>query len=295
MEKLVYIILINYNSKVHTIECLESLSELNYINYRIIIVDNNSIDNDFDKVKSKYNNVYIINNKKNYGFAGANNIGIKYALDNKADYILLLNNDTTVDKDFLSVLVNESEKNKKVAICTSKILYYGSKNKIWYGGGGISYFKGNSQIYNLNCDNDSINNKNMYCNFASGCCMLINSEALKKVGLMNEEYFLYYEDVDYCIKFLNAGYKIYYVPESIIFHKESISTKKYSYLYQYYFARNRLLFIKKNFNMLNKITAYPISILWLLYKILNRTFNFKPCIEGIKDFLIHNYGMKEEG
>ena len=181
MEKLVYIILINYNSKVHTIECLESLSELNYINYRIIIVDNNSIDNDFDKVKSKYNNVYIINNKKNYGFAGANNIGIKYALDNKADYILLLNNDTTVDKDFLSVLVNESEKNKKVAICTSKILYYGSKNKIWYGGGGISYFKGNSQIYNLNCDNDSINNKNMYCNFASGCCMLINSEALKKV------------------------------------------------------------------------------------------------------------------
>ena len=112
---------------------------------------------------------------------------------------------------------------------------------------------------------------------------------------MNEEYFLYYEDLDYCIKFLNAGYKIYYVPESIIFHKESISTKKYSYLYQYYFARNRLLFIKKNFNMLNKITAYPISILWLLYKILNRTFNFKPCIEGIKDFLIHNYGMKEEG
>lgn len=291
MESLVYIILINYNTKAHTIECLKSLANLNYNNYKIVVVDNNSEDSDFSEVQAKYSNVHIINNSKNYGFAGANNIGIKYALKNNADYVLLLNNDTIVDKDFLRILVNESKKNEEIAICTSKILYYDLRNRIWYGGGNINYFKGNSQIYNFN-EESSISNKNMYCNFASGCCMLIKSNALRKVGLMNEEYFLYYEDVDYCVKFLKEGYKIYYVSSSIVFHKESISTQKYSYLYQYYFARNRLLFIKRNLKAINKITAYPISILWLLYKILKGTFNFKPCIEGIKDFIFRRFGKR---
>ena len=292
MDKLVYVILINYNTRNHTMECIESLNKLSYKNYRILIIDNNSKNDNFDDIKLKYSNVDLIYNDRNVGFSGANNIGIKYALENYADYILLLNNDTIVEENFLDILVEKSEKNKEVGICTGRINSYYEKNRIWYAGGDINYLKGDTKVYGFDANSDTYIDEERYCEFASGCCMLLKAEALKKVGLMNEEYFLYYEDVDYSKSYLDNGFKILYCPDSVIYHKESVSTRKYSYNYQYYFTRNRLLFVKNNFKFLNKITAYPISILWLLYKILKGTFNFKPCIEGIKDFIFRRFGKR---
>ena len=291
MEKLVYIILINYNSKIHTVECVKSLNNIFYKNYKILIIDNNSEDNDFSEIEDLNNKVLVIKNKSNFGFAAANNIGIEIALKNNAEYILLLNNDTVVTPNFLNILIDEYENDNNIGICTSKILYYDFRDTIWYGGGSINKIKGNICIDDLN-KKDFENKKSKECEFASGCCMLLSSEVINKVGLMSEKYFLYYEDVDYSSKFLKASYKIKYCPKSVIYHKESVSTKKFSYLYQYYFVRNRLIFIKENLDFIYKLTAYPITILWVIKKIICKNFNIRPCALGIKDFLINRYGKK---
>lgn len=290
-EKLIYIILVNYNGIDHTLECIQSIKKINYKNYKIIVVDNKSVDSSVDVLKEN-KDIILIENKDNIGFAGANNIGIKYALSNNADYVLLLNNDTIVDENFLISLINTSESDKKIGITTSKIYYYDEKDRFWYAGGDVNYIKGNSVVFHLDEIDEGQVNSNCRVRFASGCCMLIKKEVLINVGFINEEYFLYYEDLDYCMEVINAGYEIVLVQESIIYHKESAATKKFSYNYQYYFIRNRLIFIKRNLKILNKITAYPTTILWMFYKILCNEFTFKPCFEGLKDFFANKNGKK---
>lgn len=292
MEPLVYIILVNYNAKEHTIECLESIKNIAYNNYKVILVDNDSEDKDFEFIKKTYKDTMIILNNDNYGFAGGNNIAIKYAVENNAKYILLLNNDTIVKKDFLNSLVDGMKKNDNIGIAVSKILYYSDRDTIWYGGGDINYIKGNSIVHGLNEIDKGQFDKSRLCTFATGCCMLINTNILDKVGMMDESYFLYYEDADYSMKISKEGYKILYCPESVIYHKESVATKKFSYNYQYYFAKNRLLFIKKNFSIRSKLSSYPITIMWLFFKIIKGEFNFSPCYSGVKDFLKKRYGRK---
>lgn len=288
---LVYIILVNYNGKEHTIECIKSLSQINYENYKIIVIDNNSTDGCIDELKESFEEVIVIKNNDNLGFAKANNIGIKYAMDNSGEYVLLLNNDTIVEKDFLDQLIKPFMEHKinKIGLTIGKIRYYDDKSLLWYAGGRINYFKANSQVYGLNETDIGQYDEEKEVEFATGCCMLISKDTLDRVGYLSDEYFLYYEDTDYSCKIINSGLKMIYVPKSIIYHKESVATNKFSYNYQYYFARNRLLFIKNNMKFKSKITGYPITILWLVKKIILDKFQFKPCFDGIRDFLRGKY------
>lgn len=285
-EPLVYIILVNYKGVNHTIECIKSLKKIIYKNYKIIVVDNNSKDNSINEL-SKIKDIVLIKNKINAGFAGGNNLGIKFAIDNGADYVLLLNNDTTVEIDFLNQLIDEAEKD--VGIYVGKIMFYYDKNIIWYAGGKIDKFRGCTNVNGFVEDKGQFE-KESFVTFATGCCMLIERDVIKKVGLLKEDYFLYFEDTDYCARTLKQGYKIKYCPKAIIYHKESVSTKKHSFNFDYYFTRNRLFFIKDNLKGFYKIISYCYTNVFIFAKAIMKKQSLRATIYSYKHFFINRRG-----
>lgn len=248
-QPLVYIILVNWNGLKDTLECLHSIKKVVYKKYKIVVIDNGSASDQLRTLKIRYPEIHTIRNNSNLGYCKANNQGIKYAINNYAKYILLLNNDTVVKKDFLNILVNYADKNSFKGVLTPKILYY-KKNVVWAMGGSVSKFtsipkmigQGNlSELYKNIIEPD----------YASGCAFFVNTEVLKRVGLLDEEYFAYYEDTDLSFRIKRNGYKIRVIPDSIIWHKVSRSTNKTTSdkigaIQSYYLAKNGLLFGKKN-------------------------------------------------
>lgn len=287
LEPLIYIILLNYNGYKDTIECVRSIEKINYKNYNIVIVDNNSVDGSEEILKSEFEKYKIIQTNSNRGFAGGNNIGIKYAINEGAQYVLLLNNDTLVEAEFLTNLIEETLKEKfKPGISIGKIYYNSGIKKIWYAGGGINYLKG--ETFQIGCGETDKGQYDMKKNvdFATGCMMLINKEVIEKVGYLLEDYFLYYEDTDYCVKVIKAGYKILYCPRSIIYHKVSASTVILSEIYQFYMCRNRYLFIKRNFKAKYKAIATIYTNIYMVHCMFIGRYQYKNVIKAIKSYYI---------
>jgi hypothetical protein len=247
----VSIIIINWNGVVDTLECLESLTKLRYNNYEVIVVDNNSSGNDVEVIKREYGNFIkrIIINNNNLGFSGGNNIGINYAVKNNTDFILLLNNDTIVEENFLYELIETAISVPNAGLVGPLIGYYTDKEKIWSAYGFISKIRSSGFSKKINSKIDSVNDSKQ-CKFLSGCCLLIRKELIDKVGLLDENYFLYLEDTDLCWRASVAGYKIIFTAKSKIYHKVNISTKRNNPLLPlYYVIRNRLYFAKKNIGL----------------------------------------------
>lgn len=250
--KKVAIVILNYKNSKDTIECVESLERISYKNFEIVIVDNDSRDGSIELLKNQFKDKHIIlDSKKNGGFAYGNNVGIKYALKNGADYILLINNDTTVEENFLDVLVETAEKDKNIGISTGLIMNYYDKNKVWYNGGEIDWNK--FYGYHLNeRGNLSTLEEEKEITFATGCLMLIRKEVFETIGLLPEEYFMYYEDVDFCAMVKNKGYKIIYNSKSKIYHKISASSgEEESPFAIEWNTRNRMKFYRKYKNINN--------------------------------------------
>ncbi len=220
----VAIIILNWNGKNDTIECLKSLQNIDYKNYEIIIVDNASSDGSVEEISKQFPSVNLICNKKNLRFAGGNNIGIKYAIENAFDSILFLNNDTIVKENFLSEFVKYFSQNENIGICGGKIFYYSEPQKIWFAGGKINWFSGLTKhvgIRKMDCDKF---NQIMETDYVSGCCMLVKKSVFEKIGLLDENYFIYGEDADFSLRAKKFGFKLFYIPSSIIWHKVSISS-----------------------------------------------------------------------
>ena len=245
---MIYVILVNYNGLNDTLECIDSISKSTVKDYRIVVVDNDSKDGTKEYFESHtLNNVVYIHSDKNGGFSYANNIGIKYALDNDADYVLLLNNDTLVEPNFLEQLEKAAKENEK-SIVSGKILYAYDKKHIWYAGGSFSYVTGRSKHIGINEVDSGQYDKNQEVSMLSGCCMFIPRKVLEEVGLMDEKYFLYCEDLEYGCRMVNKGYKLIYEPAAVIYHKVNASTSKVPGLVCYYCVRNKLDVFKKFIN-----------------------------------------------
>ncbi|MBQ3796784.1 MAG: glycosyltransferase family 2 protein [Butyrivibrio sp.] len=242
---MVCIILINYNGKVDTEECIKSIKK-NQTDYKIIIVDNNSSNG-----KVEYNDVIdkksceIVYLDENIGFAAGNNIGIECAQKYNPDYLLLLNNDTVVEADFLNSIVAKSKEYNDNAVITTKIVYYDDNEYLWYGGCKFDGSTGEYKILGIGEKDSDFYNVEKYVEYITGCVMLFPCKVLDIIGKMSEDYFLYYEDADYCERIRRANVKMVYVPEITVYHKESRSTKKGSDIYQYYILRNYLMFIQR--------------------------------------------------
>ena len=287
---LIYIILINYNGYKDTIECVQSLKKINYKNFKIVIVDNAST-NDSIVHLNKLDDCTIIESKNNLGFAGGNNLGIKYAIKNLADYVLLLNNDTVVENDFLDKMIKTFSVNEEIGVVGCKIKYYTQKNVIWYGGGRINWFKFIGEHYGMKEIDKGQYDEKQEIDFMTGCCMLISREAIEKVGVLTEDYFMYFEDVDYCVKVRQAGFKIYYNPEAVIYHKVGFASGGEESPFSIkWCTRNRLVFMNRYKDVVG-VKNYFLSLLYFystrLIKIFGYIFKFDmekaiAIIEGIK-------------
>lgn len=255
-QPLVYIVLLNYNGWKDTIDCVQSLKKVNYDNFETIIVDNFSMDDSLIHIRENCKEEIILESKTNLGFAGGNNIGIQYALDAKADYVLLLNNDTTVEPDFLDELVKAAEQDKRIGAVGGKIYYYDNPDTIWYAGAKINTFTGKTRHIGVDERDNGQYDKMQETGYITGCLMLLKAEVIRKVGLMDDRYFLYYEETDWNVRIRQHGYKIVYAPKAVIYHKVSSSTKKINYVMKYYYYRNVVYFINKNFNASHRVFMF---------------------------------------
>lgn len=291
-EPLVWILILNFNKWQDTIDCIDSLKGIEYHNYRILVIENGSTNDSFDILSEKLKGVEIVRIKKNAGYTGGINFGLEILLKRQSDYILLLNNDTLVEKDFLSILVNEIEKNKNAAAACSTILTEHNRKEIWYASGKIIKWRGLA----VHVDKGKEFNSNFYqpairTEFITGCLMLLKTKYLSDIGLENDKIFLYLDDIEYSIRIRKKGYELLYVPKSIIYHKV-LGEKENTYKL-YYSVRNRLLLISIAFEGLSKLIAYLYYIIVILYKLslwrlTNKAF-YKAAKMGLTDYLKKNF------
>jgi GT2 family glycosyltransferase len=243
---LVSIVSVNWNQAELTRVMLKSLELASYPNLDVWVVDNGSTKGNLKSLKEDFPRVNFIISPENLGFAGGNNLALERV---KGDYVLLLNNDTEVDPHFLQPMVELMEKNKEIGIVSPKIFFYDHPEILQYAGTTLIHpitNRGKKFGYGEK-DNGKYDNITE-TGFPNGACMLIRKEAMDKVGLMYENYFLYYEEHDFTHKVREAGYKIYFQPFSRIFHKVSATTGKASPLKAYYLHRNRQVFNRRNFH-----------------------------------------------
>jgi GT2 family glycosyltransferase len=235
----VSIIILNWDGLNDTVECLESLRKIDYPNCEIIVVDNASVDGSPERIQSLFPDVTMVKNTTNLGFAGGNNIGMKLALENGAKYVWLLNNDTVVEPDTLSKLVAAAESRPEVGLLSPVIYSYGAPDKIQYCG---SYFDWDNYAVKSLSDLSKVNLFNNRDSCLWGTALLIKREVIENVGYLNERYFAYWEDFEYSLRALRAGYLNRVDLSAKIFHKlrsfDKEESKKFSPYYFYYKTRN---------------------------------------------------------
>jgi len=261
MKQSVFLIILNFNGGRAVSECLESVWQMDSrgIDLNVVVVDNNSTDGSREMLQkfksSKVQKFKVIENQENLGFAEGNNIGIRYSLKNGADWVFLLNNDTEVARKALVRLIKVGNSNKRTGILAPKIYFaegyefhrerYSKEERgrvIWYAGGKIDWQNVIGQHRGVDEVDRGQYDQITETDFISGCAMLIKRKVLEKIGNLDEKYFLYYEDADFCQRAKKRGFKLVFVPKAKVWHKNLGTGRTGSELQDYYLTRNRLLF-----------------------------------------------------
>lgn len=281
MQPCVSIITINYNQLQVTCALLDSLRKITYPKVEVIVVDNHSTIDPGPEIASQYPEVKLIVSKENLGFAGGNNLGIRAS---KGDYVLFLNNDTEVEPGFIEPLIAVFESHADAGIASPKILYHNSGDTIQYAGSTrIDPYTGRSKRIGYMERDKGQHNVLRQTDLAHGAAMMVPRRVIDNVGMMPEFFFLYYEEVDWCESIKKAGYKIYFVPDSRVYHKESMSIGKGSTLKTYYMTRNRVLYMRRNTTGWEKIAWIVYFMLFTLPK-NTLMFTVRRELEHVKAF-----------
>ena len=221
---LVATIILNWNGKNVTLDCLESLKKVDYHPFKVYVVDNGSSDDSVKEISEKYPWVKIIQSDRNRLFAGGNNFGWQHVKKNNPEYLLFLNNDTEVAPDFLTHLVDTIQSDSSIGMVGPKIYYHDKPNLIWSAGGYINFLMGKIAHYGLRQIDHGQYDKIREVGYLTGCTQLIKADIFEKVNGYDESYHMYTEDVDLCMKVRQRGYRIVYDFRSKIWHKISSSS-----------------------------------------------------------------------
>jgi len=247
----VNIIVLNYNGKDDLKRCLLSLFRLNYPNFEVVVVDNASEDGSLEEAKQFFPKVSYIKNEQNLGFSAGNNVGIRYSLEKMADFVLLLNNDTEVEADFLTKMIEEAEKNPSAGLISPLILA-GDANDVWFSGAKIDWLR--MKTVHLNGALDAL----------SGCAILIRAQVFAKIGLFDEDFFLYFEDTDFSLRAVRAGFSNLLVREAVVRHFEKSEQNKKNKTY--WLVLSGLIFFQKN-------SSNYLKLWYSFYVFLRKTKN----------------------
>lgn len=261
---MISIIVLNYNGKQYLKDCFESLEQIEYDNYEIILVDNASTDRSIEFTKDIFPKIKLISLDRNYGFAEGNNKGAEKA---NGKYIVFLNNDTRVDKNWLSELINAIKIYGEDCIYSSKILFYDRPQILNTIGGVITPIGGGFDIGFSEMDTKEFN-KVRYIGSPSGCSMLLKKSLFQQMGGFDKDYFAYFEDIDFGWRCWLFGYKTYYVPTSVVYHKfGGTAGPRNSTFRIFHGQKNRLANMVKNFSIERLIVGFGISILFDILRI----------------------------
>ncbi|MBL8120139.1 MAG: glycosyltransferase family 2 protein [Anaerolineae bacterium] len=298
MQPNVSIIVLNYNGREDTLACLRSLQHVTYPNLRVVMVDNASTDGTVEAVRAAHPEVTILETGANLGFTGGNNAAIKEAIQQGADYVMLLNNDTIVAPDFVSVMVEVMEKDPTIGVTGPMIYYYSNPEVIWSAGGEIDWKHGTTSMIGLNeVDLSQFGLSPRGVDFISGCALMARREVWEKVGLLDDQFFMYYEETEWCVRAGRAGYKLAVVPMAMIWHRISIEERAVSPRTYYYMVRNRLLFLHKTRATYQPwfytITEYARTFMsWSLRpKWQNRRHLRGTMLKAVRDYSRGRYGQ----
>ncbi|MCU1331535.1 MAG: putative glycosyltransferase (family 2) [Candidatus Angelobacter sp.] len=244
----VCIIVLTWKNYDLTRDCLSSLRRIDYSNVEIVLVDNGSGDGSAERLASEFPEVRLIHNETNLGFPAGNNVAIRDAMLRNPDYFLLLNNDTLVASDFLSKLVKVAESDEKIGLVNPKILYFEPDDRIWYGGGFYKPWWSTGKVRGQNRRDLGNYNETTEVSFVTGCACLIKAEVVRKIGLLDESFFLGFEDLDWTLRAMHGGFRAFYVGSAVIWHKASYDTRKNlgKPTVDFYRTRNSLLLARKH-------------------------------------------------
>ena len=218
--KKVAVVILNFKVKDLTIKCLQSVQKSTYQSVDIIVVDNDSQDGIGGEL-CKFKDVKFIQNKDNLGYAGGNNVGIKYALNKKVDYVFVLNPDTTIDKKAIENLLKSSE--KESAQVSGPKIFLGNSKTIWYAGGIFDTENVLGIHRGVDEKDQGQYDSSVETDYITGAALFVSGEVFERVGLFDEDYFLYYEDMDFCLRVKDSGFKIMYFPQAVVYHHNAKS------------------------------------------------------------------------
>lgn len=288
INKKIFVVIVNLQGEEYLSKCLKSVLSSNYRPIRILVVDNGSTDRSVKIIKDCFPEVILIKNNQNLGFAKGNNIGINFSLKKGADYIFVLNPDVKIERNTIKNLLLVMEKDKSIGIISPKI--YTLEGKIWSCGGLIDKKRFSGSLKGFNEENNGQYYKESEIDYVPGAAMFIRSSVFKEIGLLPEEYFLYYEDVEFSLKAKKANFKTCFTSKAIVYHNWSSCIGKYSPMKDYYMARGHLLFIERN---------APFKIIVREFLRLPKTIyehykkGEKFALLGIRDYFLRRLGRND--
>ncbi|MBI4517288.1 MAG: glycosyltransferase family 2 protein [Deltaproteobacteria bacterium] len=242
----VAVVVLNWNRTADTIECLASLARVTYPGAEIVVVDNGSRPSPREQVLAQFPSVTYLENPHNLGYAGGNNVGLRYALAHGHQYVCVLNNDTVVEPDFLRAAVAAAESDPRIAVVGVKVLAFRDPSKVWVAYGKLTYGHGLVQLVGFYAD-DSRFAVACDVDWVPGTALLLRRSALEQIGLFDEEFFAYHEDVDWCTAAREAGWRVVFAPSARILHKgHGTSGQGYVTPRQYLSGHNMVLFVRKH-------------------------------------------------
>ncbi len=272
------IIVLNWNSHQMTADCIRSLVAMDASDSEIVVVDNGSSDGSEQHLRREFPQITLFRQHRNLGFAGGCNVGIRYALARGVEYVLLLNNDTYVAPDFLHEMLSRIEESDQIAAVCPKIYFADHPNVLWYAGGDFSLWTGSPkhrgwrQVDHGQCDN------NQAITQATGCAMLVRSVALRDVGLLDEQFWAYVEDLDWTLRFAEQGYRVVFAPKAHVWHRDGGTSVKLmgsgsQSIRQFFSTRNMVFVARKHLRwwqiptfiigfMVNHLVFYTGLRLW---------------------------------
>jgi GT2 family glycosyltransferase len=247
-EPLVAIIVLTWNQRDLTLDCLASLAAMHYPSDRlqIIVVDNGSQDNTPAAIRTRFPAVTVVENHNNLGFAAGNNVGVSLALQGDAEYVMLLNNDTVVDGQMLARLLTVIQSQADVGIVGPKMLYFDPPNVIWCAGNRLGRWPWITHRLQAEQPDGALDELPHAVDYITACGILLRRAVIEQIGLLDPRFFIYYEETDWCYRARRAGWRILYVPDARLWHKVSAAMGATSPATDYYMNRNLYLFLAKN-------------------------------------------------
>jgi GT2 family glycosyltransferase len=292
-SKSVTALLLNYIRWRDTADCVRSLMQCTYSPLEIVILDNGSPNESESMLRRLFPSIRIYQTGKNLGYTGGVNFGYRIILDEKPDYVLILNPDTLVDPDFLRIMVDAMEGAPSAAACCGTVLYHSNHGRAWYAGGAMVPWRGLAvHRYSLPDVSSRQNTLPQSVSFVTGCALLQKTSTIRKIGFLDERFYMYLDDIEFSARAVRKGFALLYVPQAKIYHR--VAEGEESPFKLYYSVRNRLLLINSAFTGIRRVIAgvYFVVVLALkmVFWFLAKPSFFKASRAGLYDYFTNNLG-----